>query len=123
MTITPYLVVYSYAAFTLWLAYGIAIGLTLLGVISGMVSVGRNGGSYTTKFSTILRVAHCILLSGPVPPGDAGRDPASPYVENLSVSFPGKDAVNHDSQDYSLGEMGNSSAQKIDPLMGPETEA
>lgn len=98
MTITPYIIIYSYAASTLWLAYGIAIALTLLGIVSGLVSVERNDGSHTTKFSTIIRVANCIKLSTPVQPEDAGgKDPAPRYVENLLVSFPVENTVNYQS--------------------------
>ncbi|PKK42204.1 hypothetical protein CI102_14753 [Trichoderma harzianum] len=89
VTVTPYIIIYSYAAVTLWLAYGIAIGLTMLGIICGLVSVERNNGSYTTKFSTILRVAHCISLSIPVQPEDTGgKDPVPRYMDDSSVSFP-----------------------------------
>jgi hypothetical protein len=63
VTQTHYALIYSYAANTLWLAYGIALGMTLLSILLGVVSIYHNSGfSYMSRFSTILRVAHCIDL-------------------------------------------------------------
>ncbi|KIM96598.1 hypothetical protein OIDMADRAFT_205291 [Oidiodendron maius Zn] len=89
ITITPYFIIYSYAATLLWVAYGIALGVTMLSMIPGLVSVKSNGGSYTTNFSTIIRVAHSINLSAPLQPEHTeGKEPASRDVKNLFVSFP-----------------------------------
>ncbi|QYT02661.1 hypothetical protein H0G86_009655 [Trichoderma simmonsii] len=90
MTLTAYSIIYSYAARTLWLAYGIAIGMTLLSILLGFVSIYYNDGfSYMTKFSTILRIAYCIDLSEPVRPEDTdGKDPTPRYIGNLTISFP-----------------------------------
>ncbi|GIZ46349.1 hypothetical protein CKM354_000947700 [Cercospora kikuchii] len=49
--------VYSYATDKLWLAYGIAIGVTVLNVIIGIIAICRTGASYTGNFSTIARAA------------------------------------------------------------------
>jgi hypothetical protein len=88
--VTTYALVYLYAAQTLWLAYGIALGLTFLSILLGIVSIYYNGGfSYTTKFSTILRVAHCIDLSEPIRPEDTdGKDPTPRYIKKLTIYFP-----------------------------------
>ncbi|KAL6818828.1 hypothetical protein GGI42DRAFT_310779 [Trichoderma sp. SZMC 28013] len=90
MTLTTYSVIYSYAAQTLWLAYGIAISMTFLSILLGFVSIYYNDGfSYMTKFSTILRVAHCADLSEPVRPEDTdGKDPMPRYIKDLTISFP-----------------------------------
>ncbi|KAM0246589.1 hypothetical protein ACHAQJ_010172 [Trichoderma viride] len=90
VTLTTYAVIYLYAAQTLWLAYGIAIGMALLSVLLGIISIHyNNGSSYMTKFSTILRVAHCIDLSEPVRPEDTdGKDPTPRYIKDLTISFP-----------------------------------
>ncbi|KAL6699856.1 hypothetical protein J3F84DRAFT_404815 [Trichoderma pleuroticola] len=90
VTQTHYSLIYSYAANTLWLAYGIALGITLLSILLGVVSIYHNSGfSYTSKFSTIFRVAHCIDLSDTIQPEDKdGKDPTPRYIKNLTVSFP-----------------------------------
>ncbi|QYT05590.1 hypothetical protein H0G86_012479 [Trichoderma simmonsii] len=90
VTQTHYALIYSYAANTLWLAYGIALGMTLLSILLGVVSIYHNSGfSYMSKFSTILRVAHCIDLSDAIQPEDKdGKDPTPRYIKNLTVSFP-----------------------------------
>ncbi|PNP46609.1 hypothetical protein THARTR1_10708 [Trichoderma harzianum] len=90
VTLTTYSIIYSYAARTLWLTYGLAIGMILLSILLGFVSIYYNDGfSYMTKFSTILRVAHCIDLSEPVRPEDTdGKDPTPRYIKDLTISFP-----------------------------------
>ncbi|OPB40219.1 hypothetical protein A0O28_0002980 [Trichoderma guizhouense] len=90
VTQTHYALIYSYAANTLWLAYGIALGMTLLSILLGVVSIYHNSGfSYMSKFSTILRVAHCIDLSDAIQPEDKdGKDPTPRYIKNLTFSFP-----------------------------------
>lgn len=64
--------------------------MTLLSLLLGTISIYYNGGSsYTTKFSTILRAAHCIDFSEPIQPEDAdGKDPAPLYIKKLTISFP-----------------------------------
>ncbi|KAF3062506.1 hypothetical protein CFAM422_010673 [Trichoderma lentiforme] len=90
VTQTHYALIYSYAANTLWLAYGIALGMALLSILLGVVSIYHNSGfSYMSKFSTILRVTHCIDLSDAIQPEDKdGKDPTPRYIKNLTVSFP-----------------------------------
>ncbi|KAM0458563.1 hypothetical protein ACHAPV_005955 [Trichoderma viride] len=90
VTVTTYALVYSYAALTLWLAYGIALCMTLLSILLGTLSIYHNGGaSYTTKFSTILRAAYCIDFSEPIRPEDTdGKDPTPRYIKKLTISFP-----------------------------------
>lgn len=60
-----------------------------------MLYAYANRGSYTTKFSTILRVARGVSLSTPITMADAdGKDPTPAYVEKIIVSFPdGYDSV------------------------------
>ncbi|KAH8126008.1 hypothetical protein LI328DRAFT_166571 [Trichoderma asperelloides] len=89
VTVTAYSLIYSYAARTLWLAYGIALGMALLSIVLGIISIHHNGGSsYTTKFSTILRAAYCMALSEPILPEDTdGKDPTPKYIKKLTVSF------------------------------------
>jgi hypothetical protein len=109
VTVTPYIIIYSYAPSILWIAYGVAIGLTILSVVFGLALVSVNGGSYTTKFSTILRLAHGSQLSAPVRPVDTdGKDPTPGYVENIVVSFPRRtithsETKRHEGQDTVYG--------------------
>lgn len=49
--------VYSYESDKLWLAYGVAIGITVMNVMIGLWTVARTGASFTDKFSTIIRAA------------------------------------------------------------------
>lgn len=90
VAVTTYGLVYSYATQTLWLAYGIALGMTLLSMLLGTISIYHNGGaSYTTEFSTILRAAHCIDYSEPIRSEDTdGKDPTPQYIKELTISFP-----------------------------------
>lgn len=49
--------VYSYDSDKLWLAYGIAVGASLLAIIIGHIAIMRAGASFTADFSTITRIA------------------------------------------------------------------
>ncbi|KAF7193881.1 hypothetical protein HII31_04771 [Pseudocercospora fuligena] len=89
--------VYEYSAVKLWLAYGIAIGFTLLGVIFGLIAIITNGASYSDDFSTILRTARYACLSKEVNYCDSdGRDPLPRYLSDTTVVFAGgKSAPKH----------------------------
>lgn len=96
---TQYSNMYVYSASILWTAYGIAIAFSLLGVISGFVAVLVNRGTYSTRFSTIMRVAPTLHLSVPLQLEDAdGRDPPPKYVQDIVVSFPDGEAPVSDVQ-------------------------
>lgn len=47
--------VYVYTAPTLWIAYGLATFVTLIGVIFGLRATLSSNASYSTDFSTIVR--------------------------------------------------------------------
>ncbi|GIZ43183.1 hypothetical protein CKM354_000642100 [Cercospora kikuchii] len=49
--------IYSYSAEKLWLAYGLAIGVTIINVGFGLLAIFRTGASFTLNFSTIVRAA------------------------------------------------------------------
>lgn len=49
--------VYSYAQDKLWLAYGLAIGVSFLNVLAGLWAVWSTGASFTANFSTLVRAA------------------------------------------------------------------
>lgn len=54
--------VYSYGSDKLWLAYGTAIGVTLLNVLVGLWAIVQTGASFTGNFSTIVRVAKNAVI-------------------------------------------------------------
>jgi hypothetical protein len=49
--------IYTYSSEKLWLAYGLAIAITVLNVCLGLLAVFRTGASFTLNFSTIMRAA------------------------------------------------------------------
>lgn len=63
VTITSYRNTYIYSQSILWAAYGIAIAVTLISDAVGVIVYFLNAGSYTTKFSTILRVTYTAAIS------------------------------------------------------------
>lgn len=68
--------IYSYSPEKLWLAYGLAIGVTLIDVIIGLWMIFSARISFTADFSTVVRIAKNADLSEDVleshPPG---KDP------------------------------------------------
>ena len=88
---TPYQIVYVYSRRILWISYGIAIGFTLLSICSGIFAALAQNASYTTKFSTILRMAQVLQVSAPFLLEDAGgEDPTPKRVNEIEIWFPGK---------------------------------
>ncbi|KAI1275245.1 hypothetical protein F5Y07DRAFT_409447 [Xylaria sp. FL0933] len=78
--------IYTYTPSTLWLAYGIAIGITTLSVAAGYIVATLAGGCYSTKFSTILRVVHNVRLSDSIEMEDTtGKDPLPSRLEKTRV--------------------------------------
>ncbi|KAK1524373.1 uncharacterized protein CCOS01_09460 [Colletotrichum costaricense] len=55
--------IYTYSVAPLWIAYGVAVGITILSVTIGTWAVVVTGSSYSSRFSTILRLAFNIRLS------------------------------------------------------------
>ncbi len=91
VTMTPYQIVYVYSRSILWISYGIAIGFTLLSICSGIYAALVQNASYTTKFSSILRMAQVLQLSAPLLLEDAGgEDPTPKRVSQIEVRFPSK---------------------------------
>jgi hypothetical protein len=50
-------VITTYSSEKLWLAYGLAIAITVLNVCLGLLAVFQTGASFTLNFSTIVRAA------------------------------------------------------------------
>ncbi|KAF7543124.1 hypothetical protein G7Z17_g10997 [Cylindrodendrum hubeiense] len=81
--------VYAYSAETLWVTYGIAILATAASVLVGAVVVIASQATYTSQFSTFLRVSQNVYLSDEVAlPDTSGKNPLPNYVKKMVVRFP-----------------------------------
>jgi hypothetical protein len=69
--------IYTYSSEKLWLAYGLAIAITVLNVCLGLLAVFRTGASFTLNFSTIVRAAKNAHVS----------------VETDEFTLPGRDPL------------------------------
>ena len=77
---------YSYAAWKLWIAYGIAILLSALAVVVGAIYIELNAATYTDNFSTIFRIAKGAEISVPIDEKDLdGRDPLPTYLARATI--------------------------------------
>jgi hypothetical protein len=89
VTLVTFSNVYTYSADLLWLAYGMAIGATIISIITGFITVSVNNGSYSDGFSTVLRIASNISLSRPLQFDETtGKQPTPDHVKDIVVSFP-----------------------------------
>ncbi|KAJ0302770.1 hypothetical protein COL516b_006807 [Colletotrichum fioriniae] len=85
--------IYTYSVAPLWIAYGVAVGITILSITIGTWAVVVAGSSYSSKFSTILRLAFNVQLSEYVELQDTGgEDPLPDRLENTVVAFPSRNA-------------------------------
>ncbi|KXH50910.1 hypothetical protein CNYM01_03364 [Colletotrichum nymphaeae SA-01] len=85
--------IYTYSVAPLWIAYGVAVGITILSITIGSWAVFVAGSSYSSKFSTILRLAFNVRLSEYVELEDTGgEDPLPDRLENTIVAFPSRNA-------------------------------
>jgi hypothetical protein len=86
-TISP---VYEYSGHRLWLAYGLAIAISVLIVIAGLVVMYLSSAAYNSSFSTILRLGRGAHLSQEIVHGDHdGKEPLPEYLEKATISFAG----------------------------------
>ncbi|GIZ41227.1 hypothetical protein CKM354_000454000 [Cercospora kikuchii] len=80
--------IYVYPAFKLWLAYGLAIGVTALIVCFGLAAMVANDAAFSYQFSTLLRLSRGADLSAEIEQEDLdGRDPLPDYLKGLNVRF------------------------------------
>jgi len=79
--------IYQYHPGDLWLAYGIAIGSTLLCTVLGFYAVWRNrGASFQNVFSSYVRTAyHERNLQGLVDRFDTGAEPLPKDIAEARV--------------------------------------
>ena len=81
--------VYFYAESKLWIAYGIALGISAIALIAGLVSIWINQTTYSDRFSTILRVAGSADLEVEILERDMdGHDPLPKYIGQAEITFP-----------------------------------
>ncbi len=80
--------VYTYSADKLWTAYGIAALFTFCSVVVGMLTIHADGASYSSAFSTVLRVARGAELSVEVQESDLdGKNPLPSYLAKATVTM------------------------------------
>lgn len=78
--------IYVYSPRKLWLPYGIALGVSTLAVLAGLVTMFLNRASYSNSFSTVLRAAHGAQLSAELMDEDSrGQDPLPKYLAEAQI--------------------------------------
>ncbi|CAK1364170.1 unnamed protein product [Cercospora beticola] len=101
VTFKTYGNIYAYDSSKLWLTYGLAIGVTILNVIFGLVSIFHTGASFTANFSSIIRIAKNASIDvNMTEPNLPGKDPcpkdvaeAQLVVDSQYGDMPGKHGV------------------------------
>jgi hypothetical protein len=94
VTVQTWRNIYVYSPAFLWLPYGVSIALATVAVILGSICLVNNGASFSTSFSTILRVSGGASLTTPVREKDAdGRDPLPKYLAKAELSFPSSSGI------------------------------
>jgi hypothetical protein len=80
--------IYTYDPRDLWLAYGIACGVTLLAALLGLFAIFRNGGvGYESTFSTYIRATQDYSLKEMIGPTDRGAQPLPKRLADANVKF------------------------------------
>lgn len=80
--------VYTYSAWKLWTAYGIAILFATIAVFIGLETMASSGVSYSDNFSTIFRIARGAEVDKPILEKDLdGKDPLPDYMAGSEVYF------------------------------------
>lgn len=88
MTFHHYHNIYTYSVENLWLAYGIAILLTVIAVVIGFSAIASNGASYSDNISTILRASRGAKIGIKLESHDIDwSDPVPWDLENATVRF------------------------------------
>ncbi len=88
VTFLTYHSVYAYSAWTLWLAYGIALFLSAIAVGLGYLAIFATGLSYSSSFSTVLRMTSHARLYVSISSQDAvGSDPLPRHLASATIAF------------------------------------
>jgi hypothetical protein len=75
-------------------------------IILGTICLVNNGASFSSKFSTILRVSHEANPTTPIRARDAdGHDPLPEYLAEAELSFPSSSGAVDDTAYTSLREV------------------
>ena len=82
--------VYVYAAGKLWLAYGLAIGMSCFIVALGLIIMFIRDAAYSDNVSTTLRLAKAARIGTDINEADLdGRDPLPKYLKDADIVFTG----------------------------------
>jgi len=85
---TTYQSTYEYAASTLWISYGVALCISTLGVLLGLLTIIQTKSSFTDDFSTVLRATRKAELSIAIHNQDTdGRDPLPKYIGDARINL------------------------------------
>lgn len=78
--------VYTYSAWKLWVAYGLAIFFASICALGGLIIIGANQASYSLGFSTVLRASKCAYTNVQLTEDDADiRDPLPPHLKKARI--------------------------------------
>lgn len=91
--------IYRYDRSTFWIAYGISLAISTIAVIAGMIAMALNGASYSSSFSTFLRVSRTARLSVEVMDEDgSGQDPLPSYLKlaRLDIGINNRDTTTYE---------------------------
>ena len=79
---------YVYQAQKLWIAYGLALLITVFTIIVGMLAMVANRASYDSSFSTIMRTTREAELDVRIARSDLdGRIPLPSYMSKATIAF------------------------------------
>ncbi|KAF7191967.1 hypothetical protein HII31_06612 [Pseudocercospora fuligena] len=121
VTFNNYANLFVYSPGKLWLAYGIALGSALICAIIGLLAIFSTGASYTTSFSTILRVVRQARLATDVAQEDKpGKDPLP--AELAKTSFRMRPGADDTMPSSSKGEY-SKVAQVVDGEVGSDSSS
>lgn len=91
VTSTPYHNIYTYSAWKLGLAYGIACLAASIAVGIGLACILKSGLSYSNNLSTVFIAAKGAELSVQIEDQHSmGNDPLKDYLAKAKVKMPGR---------------------------------
>ena len=93
-TVLTYPNKYVYDPRSLWLPYGIAIGVTMICMGFGFEAILRNKTTYSNRFSTILRTTRNADFDLLVDKTDDGADPLPKRIARAMLSHEGRNEMN-----------------------------
>ncbi|KAI0411708.1 hypothetical protein F5X98DRAFT_356691 [Xylaria grammica] len=86
VTTTRYEPIFQYAPRQLWIAYGVAIGVSAIGSVFGLLAVFLNRANYSNDFSSVYRTAYSSGLDTVIQPDDMkATDPLPRYLAKAAL--------------------------------------